>query len=390
MTVKWSEFIEAVLVMYDKLGAGQKFTNFDPASLTNKLDRDMYYVVGIPLKDEAGNLMKDQNGNPIEEKKLVKLGKGENMLAVCPNASDVEAYLDNTGQVVKLAGMPSQIIQDKSIEEFYVQWIPMIKDPLSVDHRGVITDVERFIRDHNDWKDVLEQLRGGYVEIIKLEPKCGGDFDKCEHEKGGTNLALKPIEMPGERGLFRKGVKSFTKWIWNSNFESTEHWNFPSPHYQVTPTDGPNGYFNDHCLIVKRITATTPAPTGMHQDLNILLNGTIRFGCHLRKISGPEDATVTIAIWSLTTLTPSSVNYRMPANEMYFDCYTDAHVEWEDLLRIEIYIPENSEYYIGGTYLLQQYTENEPEYRAAHPAPPHRPDPPEMPGRPPVSDRPHR
>ncbi|WP_336786955.1 hypothetical protein [Paenibacillus sp. MMO-177] len=365
MTVRWSTFIEAVIEMYDAVGKPESHT-FDPKSLTNKLDRDMYYCVSVEGE---------------EKMKLIKLRPGENMKVVEPKAKDVEGYVDNTGHMVKFSGALSQILQEKSIDGFVIQWVAKLdkKDVFTVDLRGVITDNEGFKRDHPEWSDCIDQMpqpQQGEKQIIQLGPKCGGDFDRCDHEKDGSNLAIRPIEMPGEGGLFRKGVKSFTLYLWNANFESTESWNIPSPHYQAVPSDGPNGYFDNHCLIVKSIPQTTPAPSGIYQDLDILLNGIIRFGCQIRKISGPDDATVTIAIWSLSAGKASSTKYRIPVSEMYFDCYTDAFVEWDDILRVEIYLPENTEYYIGGAYLIQQYTDIKPEYRPAHPAPrPH--DPPD-------------
>lgn len=76
---------------------------------------------------------------------------------------------------------------------------------------------------------------------------------------------------------------------------------------------------------------------------------------HVKKTTGSDDAEIVIAIWSLNRQTSSQKRYKMPPN-VYFDCYTDADVDLNDKLRFEIYLPEGTNYHLGGAYLLRQMT----------------------------------
>lgn len=346
----WAEYVKSISYLVSAYKTGQSHIT-KPEFVTNNTNTDMYYCVSV----KGTNVME-----------VVRLQPGESMTKY-PEVTDVEGEIDNSGTVTKFTGMfHGQFVDQKWITDAVCEYV--IKDiGMGIDKDCKIVDREKFKESTKDpatgksiWERCFEHVPPG--RDVEVRPGCGErDFDRCEKidvvRGGGSDLVsiIRPIELPG--GLFKVGYESLTHYISSPNFEgvSPVGWKYPLGHYnRLGYDDAAEGYYNDHFMDCHKIVGSGKSPHGIYQDLNVRIKGKIRFGVHAKRRSGADDAELTIAIWSLDRNENSFKRYRLPIGG-WFDCYTDAEVDLDDRLRIEIYLPEEGgSYFLGGAYIIRQ------------------------------------
>lgn len=279
------------------------------------------------------------------------LGPGEKMTKF-PDVKDVECVVRDDGTRVKISGKIGDLAQKMEVlNDMFCQWA-VSRNGDGINEQCEIENRELFVASHPEWGPCFADLPD---KTCQIEPYMGADFNRCEIDgplSGDEMQFLKPIEISG--GLFEVGLRSLTHLLIRPNFEGVDDipWKHPVGYYNKWGYEGPEGYFDNHYLDVNKIQGGEPH--GIYQDLNgWSIQGQIRFGVHVKKTGGAEDAEIKIVIWSLNRHQSSEKRYKLPEG-IYFDCFTDAEVNLDDKLRFEIYLPDNSSYHLGGAYLLQQ------------------------------------
>ncbi|MDQ0481071.1 hypothetical protein [Guptibacillus hwajinpoensis] len=353
----WADYLRTISHIINVIKMTEDYSYLQPEFVRNDTDNVLLFCVQ----------MKDSNMMEV-----VALDKGQSMMDVADfhRIKDVEGIINDTGEITKLTGIAHALFQKQNwVTDVLCEWRISKKDPGLVDENCRIINREDFIKKHPEWERCFERIPPD--KKVEFEPSCGDyGFDRCEPDDIGTdhrggggngssgsdlNSIIGPIELPG--GLFQVGYESLTHYIVSPNFEgvSPAGWHYPINHYNRLGYDGQShGYYGQHIMDCHYIEGSGPAPHGIYQNLNVLISGKIRFGVHVNRRNGPEDAEICIAIWSLNKHKSISKKYRVPVGS-WFDCYVDAEVDQEDRLRIEIYLPEEGiSYHLGGAYIIRQ------------------------------------
>lgn len=334
MALSWQQFVDVTTKIINVFGWDRNIR--DPESVRNNTDSQLHFCV--QREDNSYDLVTLDPGQSMTDHQGIK---------------DVEAYVDLTGSLTKIGGKLSELTCERIYERVYCEW--KLKDTPGVNDRCQIEDKDAFLDKNDNWRPCFDKLPSG---PIQTEPICGVDFNVREErpeprDDDSRDNLFDPIVLPN--GLFRVGMESLTSLIKSPNFEgvSAKGWKYPVGYYNRLGYDGPEGFFNNHYMDCHRIRGTGKAPHGIYQDLRSRIKGKIRFGVHVKRTSGAEDAKISIVIWSLSKHIPSEQKYVLPLG-VYFDCFTDAEVDESDVLRIEIYLPEGATYNLGGAYLLRE------------------------------------
>lgn len=362
--IGWAAYVYTISHIVNVMRHTDKFNETSPEFVRNETDQDLLFcvelegqryleVVRLKPKQSMVDVMKD---NP--NKKII----------------DIEAVIDDSGEVTKLTGVAHSIFQEENwVTDALCEYYVKNKDP-GIDENCRIVNPEAFLNSERGerWKKCFPLHND---KPIQTQPGTGGHgFDRTKKEDidsgggvkpdvggvGGTELVslIRPIELEG--GLFQVGYESLTHFLISPNFEgvSPEGWVYPIGQYnRLGYDDMPDAYYGNHIMDCHKIPNTGDERHGIYQDIGrrVQIKGKIRFGVHVKKTSGPDDAEINIAIWSLNRHENSHVRYRMPAG-VWFDCFADAEVDFDDNLRVEIYLPDGATYHLGGAYIIRQIT----------------------------------
>lgn len=358
----WAAYVLTVSHIVNVIKHSDSLNETSPEFVTNRTENDLLFCVEL------------ENVDLLE---IVRLKPGESMVDIMKQnpeqkIKDVEAIIDDSGEVTKLTGVAHSIFQEENwvtdaLCEYYVKH----RDP-GIDDNCRIVDPKAFLSTnrgkrwekciplHNDKPIQTQPGTGGhgFDRAKKEDMDTGGGGDTDGGPVGGTDLnsLIKPIELEG--GLFQVGYASLTHRLLSPNFEgvSPHGWVYPIGHYNRLGYDNiPDAYYGNHIMDCHKIPDTGIEPHGIYQDLfrHVRIKGKIRFGVHAKRTSGPDDAEINIAIWSVNKHENSHIKYRMPLG-IWCDCFADAEVDFEDNLRVEIYLPEGATYHLGGAYIISQ------------------------------------
>jgi hypothetical protein len=338
---RWAKFVEVTQNIINTTAVGDLST-VPPEYVENKTDKDITY--GVSLKPEY-----IPDLDPETPKMTLKTLPPGGKMSDFGDVKDVECIIHNDGVRVKISGKPGYLAQKLDIINDLDCKYRVGNESEGINERCEIVDEHKFFETHNEWEPIFRELP--FDRACTVEPPVGRDFDTCRIDSPSSDpdLLFEPVELPG--GLFQVGLKSLTHLLHSPNFEgqSPEGWNYPVGFYNRLGYDG-DGYFDNHFMDCHKIPDTGTEPYGI---FHFRIRGRVRFGVHAKKTRGSDDAELTIVIWSLTKKEPSVKRYKMPS-DIYLECYTDAEVDINDLLRFEIYLPNNANYHLGGAYLLQQ------------------------------------